>query len=156
MRKLTSIVLAGAIAATAIAATATGASAGNWNGGNNWNGNGNWNNNWHGPYKHKPHIVYRNTSPDVGGALFAGALFGLAVGAIASQPDPYPYYVEPAPQVTYLPPPRPAYPPVYTQNLVASNDHYAWCKSNYRSYNAERDTFIDFQGIERPCVTPYE
>jgi hypothetical protein len=122
-----------AIAATLAALTATSASAGNWNGPY--------------PYHHRPHpgptVVYRS-APDNGGALVAGAVLGLAFGAIASQA----FAAPPPPEPVYLPPPRP--------NLAAVDAHIAWCSQKYRSYNAERDTFIDFQGIERLCVDPYQ
>jgi hypothetical protein len=127
-----------AIAATLAAASATSAAAGNWNG---------------GPYlypypQHRPHhgptVVYRN-GPDAGGALLAGTVLGLAFGAMASQAFAAP---PPPPEPVYLPQPRP--------NLAAVDAHIAWCSQKYRSYNAERDTFIDFQGIERLCVDPYQ
>jgi hypothetical protein len=133
MKILTSIVVAGALAATSIAATATGASADGWD-------HQGWDH--HRPYHHNSQVIYRS-SPDAGGALFAGALLGLAFGAIASNS-----FAEPQPQPLELPPPHP--------NYAAADDHYAWCARTYRSYNGETDTFFDFQGIERRCVTPYE
>lgn len=138
MKILVSLAVAGALAAGGIAATATGASAGQWNG--NWNQHGP----YHGPYNYRPHQTYRS-GPDVGGALVAGAVLGLAFGALASHPYAEPV---PAPDVIYLPPPHP--------NYAAVDAHFAWCSKTYRSYNGERDSFIDFQGIERPCIDPYQ
>jgi hypothetical protein len=136
MKILASIAVAAALAA----GTATGASAGGW--GPHGPYGGPYGGPYHGPY-HKPHVVYRS-GPDAGGALLAGAFLGLAFGALASQTyDPPP----PAPEVEYLPPPHP--------NFAAADAHFAWCTKTYTSYNAERDSFIDFQGIERPCVDPY-
>jgi hypothetical protein len=125
--------MATAIAGTSLIAGASSANAG---------GPGYWNN---GPYPHhKPHVVYRHSDPT--GPLVAGAIFGLALGAIASDAFARPAYVNPEP--VYLPPPTP--------NYAAANYHFSWCSQQYRSYNAERDTFFDYQGIERPCVDPYQ
>ena len=140
MKILVSLAIAGALAAGGIAASSTGASAGQWNG--NWNKHGPYP---HGPYQqHQQHQNYQS-GPDIGGALVAGAFLGLAFGALASQPT----YVEPVePDTIYLPPPHP--------NYAAIDTHYAWCAKTYRSYNGERDSFIDFQGIERLCIDPYQ
>jgi hypothetical protein len=130
-----------AVAAAIAASSATAANAGGWGppGGGPYG---------YGPYHHRhdhgPAVVYRN-GPDAGGALLAGAFLGLAFGAIASQSYAEP---APAPEPVYLPPPRP--------NYAAVDQHVAWCTQTYRSYNAERDTFFDFQGIERRCVDPYQ
>jgi hypothetical protein len=135
-----------AIAAALAASTASAANAGGWGGGP-YGGPGPYGYG-QGPYHHRPHgpaVVYRD-SGNAGGALLAGAFLGLAFGAIASQsmaPPP-----PPAPEPDYLPPPRP--------NLAAVNRHVAWCSQTYRSYNAERDTFFDFRGIERVCLDPYQ
>jgi hypothetical protein len=139
MKTLTSIVVAGALAATTIVASAAGASAGGWNGPGQWDGG--WN-------KHRPHfergprVEYRS-GPDAGGALLAGAFLGLAFGAIASQSFAQP---APEPEPIYLAPPHP--------NYAAADAHFTWCTRTYSSYNGERDTFIDFQGIERVCIDP--
>lgn len=143
MNILRSVTMAGVATATIVVAAAGTASAGNWNGG----GNGYWK-----YHDHRPHVIYRERN-DTGGAIVAGAFLGLALGALASQPPPppQPYVYEPYAYEPALPPPHPAY------NVAAVADqHVAWCSQNYRSYNAERDTFIDFEGYERPCVTPFE
>ena len=137
MKILTSIVVAGALAATSIAATTAGANAGDWDHHDGWD------------YHRHQHVIYRQ-APDAGGALFAGALLGLAFGAIASDAfaGPQPFAEPQSFAGPQLPPPHP--------NYAAVDDHYTWCSRTYRSYNAETDTFFDFQGIERRCVTPYE
>jgi hypothetical protein len=130
-----------AIAATLAALTATAASAGGWG---PYGGPGPGYDPYHRPH-HGPTMVYRS-GPDAGGALLAGAFLGLAFGAMVSQSMAGPPAPEPEPM--YLPPPRP--------NYAAVDRHIAWCTQTYRSYNAERDTFLDFQGIERLCIDPYQ
>jgi hypothetical protein len=138
MKTIVSLAVAGALAVGSIAASLSSASAGQWNG--NWGK--------HAPYPHGPyqyHQKHYQSGPDVDGALIAGTFLGLAFGALASQS-----YAEPVPppEPVYLAPPHP--------NFAAVDQHIAWCSANYRSYNAERDTFIDFQNIERPCLDPYQ
>ena len=83
MKTLTSIVVAGALAAASIAATAGGANADPY---------------WGGPYY--PHHHQYDRGGDGGGAVAAG-IFGLAAGLFASQafapgyPEPPPYYAYP-------------------------------------------------------------
>jgi len=36
-----------------------------------------------------------------------------------------------------------------------SQAHIEWCFDRYRSYNARSDTFTGFDGIVRPCRSPY-
>ena len=142
MKILTSIAVAGLAAAVVISVGATGASAGGWDG-----------DGWHkhkGPYPyHQSHEFYRDRG-DTGGALVAGAFLGLALGALATDAmvEPEPVMIEPEPP-PFLPPPHPNY-------SFAEDQHVAWCAQTYRSYNAERDTFFDFRGVERRCITPYE
>lgn len=127
MRTLTSVALAGALAASAVAATATGASAGGWH---------------HGPYPPTHNYYY---GPDAG-AVAAGAIIGLAFGALASQAfAPAPYYYYPYP---------PAPPPVYP-SYAYGNPHTAWCAEQYSTYNPETDTWMDFQGVVHVCFGPY-
>jgi hypothetical protein len=68
----------------------------------------------------------------------AGTVFGLAVGALASQA-----FAAPA----YYPPPPVLYP--------APDPHIQWCAATYNSYDARTDTWVDFQGITRRCIAPY-
>jgi hypothetical protein len=49
-----------------------------------------------------------------------------------------PYYVAPAPVVTY-----------------GFSSHVAWCQQHYRSYNAATDTFLGYDGHYHYCVSPY-
>ena len=53
----------------------------------------------------------------------------------------------PAPQPIYLAPPHP--------NYAAADNHFTWCSQTYKSYNGESDTYVDFQGVERQCIDPY-
>ena len=123
MRTLTSVALAGAIAASAFAATATSAAAG-----------GGW-------YGHHGAPVYNHYyyGPDAG-AVAAGAIIGLAFGALAAQAfAPTPYY--------YAYPPAPVYP-VYSP-------HVAWCSAQFDSYNPATNTWVDFYGVVHVCNGPY-
>ena len=126
MKTLSTIIVAGALAAATIAATASGASAGGYPGGP-YPG---------GPYyPHYHHHDFRGGGD--GGAAVAAGIFGLAAGLIASQafqpsyPEPQPYY---------------AYP---------TNAHIDWCSATYRSYSPETDTWRDYQGFAHQCIAPY-
>jgi len=143
MKTFTSIAAAALAGATLLSASATGASAGGWDDGDGWYR--------HRGY-HQPHVVYRDRRDD-GGALVAGAFLGLALGALATEPQPV--FVEPEP-VLVEPEPAPYLPPPHPNYTFAEDQHVAWCSQTYRSYNAERDTFFDFQGVERRCITPDE
>jgi hypothetical protein len=144
MNRMISVALAGALAASAIAATATGASAG----GNNWPGPGN---GWMGKPQPGPNYHYRNRGPGPG-AFIGGTIFGLAVGALAApmfNPYPYPY----AYPYAYAPPPPP--PPMYpVYPSYAYDPHIAWCSAQYQSYNPSTNTWVDFYGVVRVCISP--
>jgi hypothetical protein len=43
-----------------------------------------------------------------------------------------------------------AYYPTYPDN-----DHVAWCRSHYISYNPATDTFTGYDGFAHRCVAPY-
>jgi hypothetical protein len=129
MKSLTSIVLAGAVAMSAVAASTTGASAGGWHG-------------HHGQY-HPPMYQGYYYGPDAG-AVAAGAILGLAFGALAAEAFvPAPYYAYP-----------PAPPPVYP-TYAYGDPNTAWCAAQYSSYNPETNTWADFQGVIHVCFGPY-
>ena len=135
MRTLTSVALAGALAASAVAATATSAGAGEQR---------------HGPY---PPTYNTPTAPTTGyyygpdaGAVAAGAIIGLAFGALAAQafaPTPYYYY-------PYPPAPPPPFYPGYLRNRTRRG-----APRNTRTYNPETNTWIDFHGVVHVCNGPY-
>ena len=126
MNRFVSAALAGAVALSAVAASATAASADRW---------------------HHDYRPYREPPPrhdDVGPALFAGAILGLAVGSML-QPEPaYPAY----PAYALPPPPPPDY------GAYSSDSHFQWCASTYETYNGETDTWIDYRGVPHRCVSP--
>lgn len=74
------------------------------------------------------------------GAIAAGALLGIAAGAViagaasAAPPPPPPVYYAPAP--AYGPPP---------------GDVHAYCFSKYRSYDPSTGTYMGYDGYRRPC-----
>jgi hypothetical protein len=125
MKRLTSVALAGVLAVATVATTLGSADAG-------WRGRG-----YYG-------------GGCVGCGFAAGAVTGLALGAIATAPyrpyyRPY-YYGAPA----YYAPVAPRYYPAY-----AGNAHVDWCLANYRSYNPGTNTFIGYDGYAHICVGPY-
>lgn len=133
MNKIVSVAVAGALAAATIGATASTAAAGN-----GWR-------NYDGP-RHGHH----HRGPGPGPGLAAGALFGFFAGAIASQAfSPPPVYYPPV-QVYY-----PPAPPVYPVYPVYGNPNTTWCAQEYRSYNPQTNTWVDFQGVVRVCYGPY-
>ena len=131
MNRLVSVALAGAVALSAVGVSTTGASAGD---------------RWHHPYDGRGYAPRYDRGPrnDVGPALVAGAIFGLAVGSLM-QPD-YPDY--PAYPAYAPPPPRPDY------GAYASDAHFQWCASTYETYNGETDTWIDYRGVPHRCISP--
>lgn len=127
MNSFVSAALAGAVALTAVGMSATGASADRWH-------------QQYGPSYGPP-----PRHDDVGPALVAGAIFGLAVGSMM-QPEPvYPAY--PA-YPAYAPPPPPDY------GAYAADGHFDWCSATYESYNGETDTWIDYRGVPHRCISP--
>ncbi len=127
MQKFVSVALASTLALSAVALTASGASADGW--------------------RHRPHHPPYRQGPsyDPGPALAAGAIFGLALGAIAQPYPAYPVY----PAYDPPPPPRPYYP------AYAGDAHFQWCTDNYKSYNGETDTWTDYRGVPHRCIGPY-
>lgn len=85
MKTLTSIALAGALAATSVGMTATAADAGGRN-------------------HYRPHYHHHSYNP--GPAIVAGTVFGLAVGALAAQTFAPPPYYPPAPVLYPAPDPH--------------------------------------------------
>lgn len=118
MNRFASAAVAGAVALS-FGVSVTGASADRW------------------------HHHYYEPAPrqDVGPALLAGTMLGLAVGALM-QPEPaYP---------AYAPPPPP--PDGYADYDIER--HFEWCTSTYETYNGETDTWIDYRGVPHRCVGP--
>jgi hypothetical protein len=137
MKRFTSVALAGALAVSAVAATATGAAADKWK----------------GKYK-GPHYSYNYYGPSAG-TVAGAAIFGLALGALAAPLfNPYPYPA-PYPYAYYPPPPPTPYPAYPVYPTYAYDPHIAWCSEQYQSYNAGTNTWVDFYGVVRVCVSPY-
>ncbi|MEO1199542.1 MAG: BA14K family protein [Pseudomonadota bacterium] len=102
--------------------------------------------NRHRSHRHHRGHVYRHHN-DNGGAVIAGAIIGLAAGAIIAgaldQPDAY--VVGPAPtygghvgHVGHAPEPF-------------SREWYAYCSAKYRSFDAATGTFQPYHGPRRLC-----
>ena len=127
MNRFVSAALAGAVVLSAVGMSATSASADRWH------------------RDHRPH--YRPApQSDVGPALVAGAILGLAAGSLL-QPEPdYPPY---PPYPAYAPPPP---PPSYA--AYAAEQHFEWCAATYETYNGETDTWIDYRGVPHRCFSP--
>ncbi len=153
MNRFVSVALAGSVALTAVGMSATGASAERWH------------------QYDRPH--FRNDRPhyqaaprsDAGPALVAGAILGLAVGAMMQPQPAYPAYrtypVYPAyPAYRTYPAHRPyaAYPayvpPPASYAAYAANRHFQWCTATYETYNGETDTWIDYRGVPHRCISP--
>ncbi|CAN5130222.1 hypothetical protein BH10PSE9_BH10PSE9_10070 [soil metagenome] len=135
MNKLVSVALAGLVAAATVAATAGTASAGGWQPGWQPGGNPGWQQHHARPYYPGPR------SYDPGPAIVTGAILGLTLGALATQP----YYDD-----SYPPPPP---PPVQYYPSYAS-EHFNWCAATYPTYNSATDTWTDFRGAVWRCVGP--
>jgi hypothetical protein len=127
MKKIWQVAAAGALAAAVLAPTIGTASAG---GGGDWR----WKRHYHG----------HGWNP--GPAILGGAVLGLTLGALAN-----PHYYPPPPPVYYAPYPSPPYPAGYYDE----DPHIAWCSATYRSYNAETDTWVGYDGLIHRCVEPY-
>lgn len=125
MNRFVSASLAGAIALSAMGLSATGASA----------------DRWHHPYRGPA------AHGDVGPALVAGAIFGLAVGSMM-QPS-YPAYRDYRGYRDYR-----DEPPYDADAAYAAEAHFQWCTETYQSYNGETDTWTDYRGIQHRCVSP--
>lgn len=143
MRTIASVAIAGLIAATSLTTAVSPADAG----GNHWN-----NNYYHGKYYKKGYKAgyYKGSNKgwNPGAALATGAILGLTFGALAA-PN---YYYYP-PRVYYAPaPPPPPYP--YAQSPYNAQ-HVSWCYDRYRSYNIKYNTWIGYDGLVHPCVSPY-
>ena len=131
MNRFVSAALAGAMALSVVGVSATVASA--------------------DPYW-RHHHYSRDYGPgprnDVGPAIVAGAVLGLAVGSMMEPEPMYPAYpVYPA----YAPPPP---PPPEDYSSYAADDHFQWCASTYETYNGETDTWTDYRGITQRCISP--
>lgn len=75
----------------------------------------------------------------------------------SAQPSPYPPVTQPQPQPNPYPPvtqPQPnPYPPV--NPTPPANDHVAWCRRKYRSYNPSTDTYRGYDGYTHRCISPW-
>jgi hypothetical protein len=129
MKKIVSFALAGTLAMSAIAVSASGASADGRH-------------HYHRPPPPRSHY-------DPGAAIAAGAIFGLAAGALL---NPYPAYPAYDP-----PPPPPPYYPAYSGGAYpdyALQAHIRWCLNTYDTYDARTDTWTDYRGVVRACEGP--
>lgn len=132
MKKFVSVALAGTLALSAIAISATTASADGRR---------------HRPPPPRP-------SYDAGAALAAGAIFGLAAGALF---NPYPAYPAPVYPAYDPPPPPPPYYPAYSGGAYpdyALQAHIRWCMNTYDTYDVRTDTWTDYRGVVRACEGP--
>jgi len=129
-------------------------------------------------WRHRGHHGYshhHHRGGGDGGAALAAGVFGLAAGAIlGSALAPAPVYAAPPPRPVYVAP-RPVYvtpPPVYVEPqpvyraagnpMVVYDDvaagptpwtpeWYIYCKSKYRSFDADSGTFQPYEGPRRLC-----
>jgi hypothetical protein len=128
MKTIASVAVAGMLAVSSFAAATTDASAG----GKHWK-------------RHYPHHHYHSRGGwGPGAAVATGALLGLTIGALAA-----PRYYEPPPVRYYDAPPSP--PRGYTY----SAQHVSWCSDRYRSYDAYDNSWVDYDGFARQCVSPF-
>jgi hypothetical protein len=128
MKSVARLALAGALASALLAPTVISAAAG-----------GGHDRDWR---RHRPHHHHSHRW-DPGPAILGGAVLGLTLGALA---NPY-YYPPPPPLYAPYPPSHPAY--------YYDDEHIAYCSAMYRSYDAETDTWVDFNGVIHQCVGPY-
>jgi hypothetical protein len=134
MKAIASVAIAGLLAATSLATTTVTADAGGK----------------HHHYKYKHH--HNGYNPGAGFA--AGAILGLTFGALAAPTYYYPppvYYYPPPPPLP--PPPRRAY---YSYGADAYSQHVSWCSARYRSYNANYNTWVGYDGYVHECVSPFQ
>jgi hypothetical protein len=132
MKAIASVAIAGLLAATSLATTSVTADAGGK----------------HHHYKYKHH--HNGYNPGAGFA--AGAILGLTFGALSAPTYYYPppvYYYPPPPPLP--PPPRRAY---YSYGGDAYAQHVSWCSAQYRSYNVDYNTWVDYDGYVHECVSP--
>lgn len=88
----------------------------------------------HGYYRgyHGRHYYRR----DRGGAVAAGVIGGLALGAILGAAASAP------------PPPPPGY---YARPYAVDSDWIAYCSSKYRSFDPRSGTYLGYDGLRHPC-----
>jgi hypothetical protein len=133
MKAIASVAIAGILAATSLATTTVTADAGGKH--------------------HKNYYKHHHSGGYNPGAAFAtGAILGLTFGALSAPTYYYPppvYYYPPPPPLP--PPPRRAY---YSYGGDVYAQHVSWCSSRYRSYNAEYNTWVDYDGFVHECVSP--
>jgi len=160
MNRVMTAALAGLIATATIATTVAPAAAGGgygqpyWKKGPGYGGPG-YGGPGYGPKPWGPPPGHWHGGGGGGNWGAAGAIVGLALGAvIASQPPPPPRYYAPPP-----PPPYPYYPaqPVYAQPAYPSlsQAHVDWCAATYPNYQPASDTYLAANGVYYRCVGPY-
>jgi hypothetical protein len=93
-------------------------------------------------------VTYSTQSADAAngrkGAFAAGAVVGLATGAIVGSALAQPRY--------YAPPPRYVAPaPVYYRPRPWTPEWYRYCSRKYRSFNYETGHYLSYSGEYRLC-----
>ena len=90
----------------------------------------------HGYYRGHRGYYGRHYRRDRGGAVAAGVIGGLALGAILGAAASAP------------PPPPPVY---YGPTYAADRDWLAYCSSKYRSFDPRSGTYLGYDGLRHPC-----
>ncbi|MBD1546213.1 BA14K family protein [Labrenzia aggregata] len=80
------------------------------------------------------------------GAFAAGAVIGLATGAIVGSQYQRRYYAPPPP--AYYPAPAPVY---YAHPEPWTPAWYRYCSSKYRSFNPNTGYFVTYSGYRKFC-----
>jgi hypothetical protein len=145
MKAIASVAVAGMLAATSLTTTTVTADAG----GKHWKHHNNRYNHHNNHYNHR----YNGYYPGAGFAT--GAILGLTLGAGSAPtyyyPPPVYYYPPPAPL-----PPAPRYGGYYSESDVPYAQHVSWCSARYRSYNADYNTWVGYDGYVHECVSPFQ
>ena len=137
MKAIASVAIAGLLAATSLTTTSVTADAGGKH------------------HYYKQHHQSRGYNP--GAAFATGAILGLAFGALSAPTYYYPppvYYYPPPPPL----PPAPRHPAYYSYSYSGGPyaQHVSWCSARYRSYNANYNTWVGFDGYVHECVSPFQ
>ena len=141
MKTIASVAIAAVIAATSLTTTIAPASAGSFKFGVHHYSGGH----HHGSHHRNRHYRHRHNSGP-GAAIAAGAILGLAFGALST---PSYYYPPTYPRQRY-----PAYYP-YAAGPGMNSQHVSFCYSRYKSYNANTNTWLGYDGYVHQCVSPY-
>jgi hypothetical protein len=137
MKAIASVAIAAIIAATSLTTTIAPANAGSFQFGVHYNNGGY----YYGGHHRKRHHHHRRHHSGVGGAVAAGAILGLALGAMGT------------PNYYYQPRPRGYYP--YAVGHSANAQHVSWCHNRYKSYNARTNAWFGYDGYYHQCRSPY-